>query len=117
MDPSSRPNPTRRRLERRLSQRFFPRRVLTAQIEPANCEFKMVAVVQNLSGRGICLVCPQNCEPGSELRLRMLNAAATSDLDVTLRVVRCEPELAGGHFMGCEFTRTMEPEELRPFLV
>ncbi len=117
MNPSSRSNPARRRLERRLSQRFLPRRVLTAQIEPANSEFKMVAVVQNLSGRGIGLVCPQNCTPGSELRLRMLNAAATSDLDVTLRVVRCEPALAGGHYVGCEFTRTLEPEELRPFLM
>ncbi len=77
----------------------------------------MIAVVQNLSGRGIGLVCPRSCALGSELRLRMLNSAATSDLDVKLRVVRCEPVLTGGHYVGCEFTRTLDPEELRPFLM
>jgi hypothetical protein len=99
-----------------LSQRFCPRRILTAQIESVGDGETMVAVVQNISGRGIGLVCPRTCAVGSELRLRMLNAAATSDLDVTLRVVRCEPEISGGHYVGCEFTRTLEPEELRPFL-
>jgi hypothetical protein len=105
------------RLERRLSQRFCPRRVQTAQIEPAEGGATTVAVVQNMSARGIGLVCPNSYELGKELRLRMLSAAATSYLVVTLRVVRCEPVLVGGYFLGCEFTRILEPAELRPFFM
>jgi hypothetical protein len=104
-------------IERRLSQRFCPRRVMTCQIEPAEGGTAMVATVQNLSARGIGLVCQKTYALGSELRLRILNASATYYLVVTLRVVRCEPVLAGGHYLGCEFTRKLEPGELRPFLM
>jgi hypothetical protein len=108
--------PPRLVLERRLSQRFCPRRVLTGQIEPADGGAMMVAVVQNLAARNIGLVCPRTYTLGSELRLRLLSASATFYLVVTLRVTRCEPVLAGGHYLGCEFTRKLEPGELRPFL-
>jgi hypothetical protein len=104
-------------LERRLSQRFSPRRFLTGQVEPAEGGATTIAVVQNLSARSIGLLSPCCSVPGSELRLRMLNASATSYLVVTVRVVSCQPVLGGGHFLGCEFTRTLEPGELRPFLV
>ena len=106
----------RLRLERRLSQRFSPRRVMTAQLELVEDGPTMMGVVQNLSGRGISLVCPWSCTLGRELRLRMLSAAATAYLVVTIRVVRCEPMLTGGYLLGCEFTRALDPGELRPFL-
>jgi hypothetical protein len=104
-------------MERRLSQRFCPRRVMTCQIEPAEGGARIVATVLNLSARGIGLVCQKTWTMGSELRLRILNPSATSCLVVTLRVMRSEAALTGGHFLGCEFTRPLDPEELRPILM
>jgi hypothetical protein len=111
------PRPRRALSDRRLYYRFIPRSPLTGQIEPAESDSVLFVQVQDLSARGIGLVCLQACAPGTEVCLRMLNPSATAYLIVKLFVVRCEPALAGGHYLGCEFARKLEPGELRPFLV
>jgi hypothetical protein len=121
MIPLNSSNPARLsarlKIERRLSQQFCPRRILTGQVECAMGGATTTAVVQSLSPRGIGLVSPKTWGVGSELCLRMLNASATFYLVVTVRVVRCDLVLTGGYFLDCEFTRMLEPGELRPFLV
>jgi hypothetical protein len=108
--------PNRGRVERRLHHRFFLSRMLTGQIESAAGEVLGTAVVQNLSARGVGLVCGHPSALGSELRIRLLNSSGTFSLIVAVRVIRCEAVLAGGHFLGCECIRSLNPGELRPFL-
>lgn len=102
-------------LNRRAYDRIRPSRVLRCEITTADGS-RFVAVVQNLSVRGLAVLTDAVLPPGTEVGVRLTSPEAMSCLDVTLHVLRCNRVLTGDRFVAGVLSRELSPEELRPFV-
>jgi hypothetical protein len=110
-NPLARPKPR----DRRSSPRHRPSRRISCLIHAGGPPLS--ATVQDLSARGVALIVAQWFESGAVVTVRLFNEAATFSLDAKLRVTRRCTLPNGDYFIAGELDRTLEPAELRPFLL
>jgi hypothetical protein len=75
------------------------------------------ATVHNLSARGVALIVRHWVASDAEVSVQLFNEAATFCLKANVRVIRRCTLPNGDYFIAGELDRTLEPAELRPFLV
>ena len=73
--------------------------------------------VHNLSVKGIGILADAEHQPGTVLRLLVVNASHVFALSVEVEVVRCFRLVTGEYFIGGQFRRALSPDELRPFML
>jgi hypothetical protein len=98
--------------ERRGSPRSEPGRLLACRLTPPGGGVGPMALVRNLSSRGVALLLPRPPEPGTTVSLYPLYGAF-DPIPLTIVHVR---QVAGGYLVGCAFDASLTPEELTSVL-
>jgi hypothetical protein len=107
----------RNRTERRAFRRLTPGHLTPCQIR-GNEDFEpKSAWVHNLSLLGAGVLTDHEYSSGSKVKLLLVNGAHTFALSVEMNVVRCFRVVNGDYFVGGQFTRQLNHEELMPFMI
>lgn len=107
----------RSRLERRAFRRLTPGNLTPCQIRRPGAAAPKPAWVHNLSLRGAGILTDEEFAPGTTMLLLLVNAAHTFALSVEMDVVRCFRVVNGDYFVGGQFHRLLEHNELMPFMM
>lgn len=111
------PRSGRGRSERRGARRQIPMQMTPCRLTLADKGDAIPGWVHNLSVKGAGLLLGQACDLGTVVRLLLVNAAHTCDLNLEMRVVRCQRVVNGDHLIGGQFLRRLDFDELVPFLM
>jgi hypothetical protein len=85
----------------------------TVLINPNN---KILARVVNISPGGIGLGTQRHCEPGTPLRLELVDAAGRTSRPIQARVVHSTSKGPEDWLIGCSFDTPLTEEDVAPFL-
>jgi hypothetical protein len=104
----------RRATERRTSVRFLPRQEITCYWS-AGGDYSP-ARVSDLSSRGVCLFVRGRVETGTELTVELINGPHTFLCARRLRVLHVYQSNGRDAVVGGSFDRTLNYDELLPFM-
>jgi hypothetical protein len=102
--------------ERRAAKRLAPGQVTPCTLTAPGGQ-PVGGWVHNISVKGIGILVEQEHQPGTLLRVLVVNAAHVFALSIDVEVVRCFRLVTGEHFIGGQFRRTLSPDELGPFML
>lgn len=107
----------RSRRERRVAKRQTPRQPIPCVLRCPESPVPVSAWVQNLSRVGIALLTDHELQPGTVLQALLFNGMHTFSLAIGVTVVRCYRMHSGDFVLGMQFERTLEHDEMVPFLL
>ena len=109
---------TQRRLfiERRGSKRVMPVHRTLCQIQSSGEEETTTALVHNISSTGVAVHGERAYEPGTRLRVLLVNEAHTFSLSVDLNVNR-SMHTGDRYLIAGTFTRPLSHGEVTPFIL
>lgn len=76
----------------------------------------VVWLVWNISETGMSLLVAEPPKPGTEVVGLLTTEGGAPGLEIGVRVVHVRPVQTGDYCCGAQFTRSLSPEEMRPFL-
>lgn len=110
----------RRRFPRRHSECrvAIVQRVETLELTPRETDWllesgRSVGRLQDLSQLGICLLLDREIPAGTEVLLRIANEQIQRSVDMSARVVRCQPARPGTYSIHCQTLREFTLDELQ----
>jgi hypothetical protein len=109
--PTAAPPASRRTAVRRHAALGTVCRLDTGTAAPAP-----LGLVWNLSSSGVSMLLHEPLPVQSVFAAELQTVNEQHALPITLRVVHIRPIRTGDYFLGAQFNRPLEPQELSPFL-
>lgn len=104
--------------ERRIANRFQPAFGTVCRFRNrGDSGYRTVGLVWNISETGVSMLLADPPKRGAELDAELTSELSNTGLPVTLRVVHVREMPIGDFFLGAQFDRPLEPDELKRFLV
>jgi hypothetical protein len=102
--------------ERRRAARRRPAQDTVCRLSDDDGDEIGCGLVWNLSTTGVSMLLNLRLEPGTVVAVELTNAAGDA-VDVGLSVVHLSRLRTGDYVLGGQFSRPLEEDELRPFVV
>lgn len=104
-------------IERRGSKRLVPVHRTLCLIQPASESERRLAIVENMSQKGVALMAEREYVAGTILSVLLVNAAHTFSLAVEMKVVRSSRLASDQYLIAGPFARLLSHEEVVPFIL
>lgn len=86
-----------------------------AQVRITGVEETSSAIVKNLSGTGMLMLCEQAIDPGTHLNIEIMpGKSITPPLSAEMSVLRSYPADGGNFNIACSIERILSEEEVGP---
>jgi hypothetical protein len=102
--------------DRRVAPRFQPAFGTVCRFNMAESERDVVGLVWNLSQTGVSMLLAEPPERGGTVLGELTTETGSAVLPITLRVVHVRRLSTGDYLLGGQFSRPLEPEEMKQFL-
>jgi hypothetical protein len=102
--------------ERRIAPRFQPAFGTIYRYKKAEEERPAVGLVWNISRTGVSMLLADPPERGGIVPGELTTESGGPGLAIALRVVHVRPLSTGDFLLGAQFSRPLEPEEMKQFL-
>lgn len=107
----------RRHVERRRGKRIAPSHRTFARLHRQGDDKETTSIVHNLSPTGIAVHAECDYPLGTILHVLLVNASHIFSVAVNMKVVRCVRENNRSYLIAGPFERSLEYEELVPFIL
>jgi hypothetical protein len=102
--------------DRRIAQRFQPAFGTICQLDRTDSDQPIVGLVWNVSRTGVSMLLADPPERGTVLSGALMIESGGPSLPISLRVVHVRTVTTGDFLLGGQFSKPLEPDELKLFL-
>jgi CheY-like chemotaxis protein len=102
---------------RRVAVRHHPMVGTLCRVDAPSGLQPHLGLVWNLSSSGLSMVLHEPVPAETSLQAELKTADRSGSLPITLQVVHVHPIGTGDFYLGAQFDRPLDPDELHPFLI